>query len=66
MAVVLSEWHRERMSRDRERAVRIFTHECDVNGFVAPNAICGKIICSSNKCGAEDGTECEHRRPIPQ
>lgn len=36
-------------------------YECACNGCVAPNGICGHIICSSKDCGAPDELECEHK-----
>jgi len=34
---------------------------CDCSGCVAPNGICGYIMCSSKDCGAPDDMECEHK-----
>jgi hypothetical protein len=35
--------------------------ECKCKGTVCPGAMCGFVIVSTNKCGAPESKECEHR-----
>jgi len=40
---------------------RTLDYKCNCNGVVAPNGICGYIVCSSDDCGAPNNFDCEHK-----